>query len=763
MYNKIASIILNSGKNQNYAGEVFVAQPDSAKEKLAGKIFVLAELEGRKSDSQKIINFLVNFFDYNYYGDEKISQRDKVEGLNIENIFESVLARVNKGLLDFLLEEHLKLDPAKSNLTVGVVYENKLYFSNFGKNKAFLVYRRKGDYEIVNIETSASEGEDIINQDSDNYVGKVFSTVINGDIPEYSYFLFVNEALPEYLSNRELLNIITKLPPMVAAEQIKNSLQKINSFAPFLGIIVKSTLGLNFTEIAEEVEILNRVAGDSSPERGSSRNAHSSISHLNYTEQKTERMLAPSGIISPRKILKSLSSLFANILTRQPEDSQQVVKFYEEDSVAPIITEANELNRRKKEQLIREPFLIKDKLIFKRQTSDIIPNILKTLSALTIIFSPRFWVALYKNLLQRSKTLNNRDKALVGALMVALIILVVSVFAGISNHKTKVAQENFQKVIADINNKQEQVDSYLLYNNENGAILALNEADSLLKANSPVSAEQITEKESLLLKLREQRNKILKVAEITNFETVFTLVASSSEPIANSIILLKDRLYIPDNANKVLYTYGLKDASNNKISFDSALNLSSPALDGDNIYYFATDKIIKITDNILTSSEIGPEKLAADNIIQFYNNSLYLVSQQDNQIYKYKKSGNSYASRATWLKEAVGLNDASDLKIDISLWLAKSGGDPLELRQGKKTVFKADTINPTMRADKIMVTNKFIYLLDNLNKRLIVLNKNGTLNKQYLLNKEGMKDMAINEATKTAYILVGPIVYKFAL
>jgi len=308
MYNKIASIILNSGKNHNYAGEVFVSQPDSNKERLAGKIFVLAEMDGKKNETQKIINFLVNIFDYNYYGDEKILLRDKIEGLKIENIFETVLAKVNQGFAEFLQEEHLKISPSNTNLTLGVIYENKIYFSNYGKNKAFLIFRRKGDYEILNIESNVIEDSEATGSEVStvyNIAGsKIFSAVINGEIPAHSYFLFTNEALPEYVSNRELINIITKLPPMVAAEQIKNFLQKINSFAPFLGIIVKSTLGSGLNDLREESETAGQVAG-AGPARGvSTRNAHSSISHLNYTEQKTESMLAPAGIINIKKITK---------------------------------------------------------------------------------------------------------------------------------------------------------------------------------------------------------------------------------------------------------------------------------------------------------------------------------------------------------------------------------------------------------------------------------------------------------------------------
>ncbi len=70
MYNKISQIVLNSGR-ANGVSDVFVAQPDALKESLAGKIFIIAEIEGKKTDSHKILDFLIASLEDNYYNDEK--------------------------------------------------------------------------------------------------------------------------------------------------------------------------------------------------------------------------------------------------------------------------------------------------------------------------------------------------------------------------------------------------------------------------------------------------------------------------------------------------------------------------------------------------------------------------------------------------------------------------------------------------------------------------------------------------------------------
>jgi hypothetical protein len=69
---KIAQLILTPGKKANSISDIFIAQPDTAKEAMFGKIFILAEIEDNSSDSIKIINFVFEEINRNYYQNEKI-------------------------------------------------------------------------------------------------------------------------------------------------------------------------------------------------------------------------------------------------------------------------------------------------------------------------------------------------------------------------------------------------------------------------------------------------------------------------------------------------------------------------------------------------------------------------------------------------------------------------------------------------------------------------------------------------------------------
>jgi hypothetical protein len=233
MYYKLASILLNGTEQKNDTStEIFVAQTDSAKEALAGKVFMQLELNLKKSDALKLIEFIINYFTENYYNNERLLLREKMQSLKIEHIFEAALAKSNEALADFLEEEKIKFTPHNINAVIGVVHKDGIHFSTCGKVKALLLYKEKdktpdgakadGDgkasYKAMNI-ISKSEA----NSHSAQSNNKIFASVINGQIPKHAYLVFSNEALSEYISDQQLTSVVTKLPPVSAAEQIKKT------------------------------------------------------------------------------------------------------------------------------------------------------------------------------------------------------------------------------------------------------------------------------------------------------------------------------------------------------------------------------------------------------------------------------------------------------------------------------------------------------------------------------------------------------------
>lgn len=760
MYNKIASIILNSGKNQHYASEVFVSQPNSEKEKLAGKIFVLAEIEGKKNESQKIINFLINFFDYNYYGDDKLLLKESLSDVSIEDIFESVLAKINKGLLEFLQNEKLRIDPLKTNITLGIIYKNEIHFSNFGKNKTFLIFKKQGDYEMLNVESHIVDNENNSKNKEKTVNTKIFQSVINGKIPSESYFILINETLPEYLSNKELINIITKLPPMVAAEQIKNSLQRINSFAPFIGIIIKSTLGPVIRENEEDYDDNHNHIRDVYNEpaiNNPGKKAHNSISNLNYTEQKTEQMLSSAGTVSLKKIKRKIDSIFQNSLPQRVINSK-ITKLKNEDEDENKILIKNNYTK-------KDSFIIKDRLVFKKKKSSLIPKIGGFFKYLSVIFTTHFWLGSYKGIIKWIKSLNKKDKILISSLSLCFIILIVSIVITTNGQSVKIAKQNFDEVIASVNKKQDQIDAYLLYDNEDAAVSLLKDTASLLKDSVAITKEQEDEKQANIKKLSIQQDKIEKITEISNFDEVTNLKVYENQAKADSLALVNNNLYIADNYNGLIYLYNQKSKVVSDIDFKKeSSNLGFPTVSDDSLYYLSEDKIVAVTGKKIDTYKVLGDEFASDSPIAIYNNRLYLLDKINGQIYKYAKSGNTFSARAAWLKTDDNFSSVSDMQIDGKITLADTNSGPKRFfkNEDEKTI-RTPKINPDFRADQLILGETNLYFLDALNKRIVILDNNGDLIKQYRLVKDNIQDFSVDEANKNIYILSDSIIYKFSI
>lgn len=733
--------------------DVFVSQPDALKENLAGKLFVLAEIGGKKTDSRKIFNFVVSSLEDNYYNDEKILLRGKIEGLKIENIFEAALAKTNKNLLEFLGTEKLKFNPTATNITLGVIYESKLYFSTFGKNRSLLIYHRGEDFEVINVEASAADlaGESQTSDSQAAKASKLFSSVISGEIPVGSYFVFASEALPEYLSGKEMISIITKLPPIVAAEQIKNVLSKINTFVPFLGIIIKNTVGLAGQEAKEE------------PEENLS--AHTSISSLNYTEQKTEQMLAPAGLVSFSKISKGLKELIKNV--RPKANVRPKRSFRPEDDKKSATQQPLDLGKVKSLNLARaDSFMTKEKISFKRKNNQLDGYFTKIGAILSSLFSGRFWSGFSNNLRIWFRALNKKNRLLFVALFLVVVIFGVSLGVTSWNRRQRAAEDSFNSLVAQITDRENSIDTHLLYNDEDGSRQLLNEAQALLNSLPREKKYQQDAYANLLKKLQEQTDRIQKVVKVeTNLNNKVNDLSGLG---VTNLVWANKKIYAA--GGKTIYSIIPGSASSTRNEVAAASALSNPQVDNKGfINYWDTNKIVQfnLKTNQSSLTNISAALDSADGLTSFkiFNGNLYVIAKNKNQIYRYTKDKNGFGIKTDWLKDSVDLSQATDLAIDGNIYILKNSGEVLKLYKSQKAEYAAGPLSPALsNARKIVIGTKYVYVFDQTAKLLAVLGiKDGHLINQYQLSLNQPVDVAIDEAGRAAYFLDGEAIYKITL
>lgn len=753
---KLASLILAPPQKANYISEVFISQPDAAKEALAGKLFALIEIHSKKASDIKIINFLVNTLNYDYYQNEKMILRERLDSIKIEHIFESALAKTNKKLAEFLHSEKIKFNPSLANITVGVVYKDSLHFSSLGKNKALLIFKQKAatKYKLADISektNSASAKTQSLN--------KLFSNVLSGSLPPAGYFVICNETLPEYLSSKQLIDIITKLPPAGAVEQIKNLLLTINAYIPFLAIIIKNMTGLELSEIKKEPRQLSTSV---------------SIDNLNKTEAATEKLLTPAGVLKTKSWL------------------------------SPILSFTSSLSFKFNNKGGQKMFLLKDKIFLKKRPSWLsAKKLFKTLKIIIFYFI-NFFIIAYKTITDKEKLkefinnsisrvqasylaarrailetifwykkLNKKNKILFGIALICLVFFAQNLIWLTFKNKQVKTQDNYNMAVSTVEQKQNQIDASLLYGNEAGAKTLLDEVKILLDQLPRRSGEQKELFDKLSAKNSVQQEKITHVikieapVELANFSNL----NQAAQPL--NIILANGKIYAADSKLKSIYSLDLNNKlitaitdlkqPINKLEFPAKFSAKGG---DDKIYYFSLNNIVEFdtkTESIALLNIESNFNLNNTVDVKGFNSRLYFLDSKNNKIIRLNKGEAKFTGAYSWLAEAADLTDAVSLDIDGSIYVLKNDGNVLKITKGKIDNFKLEAIEPAISSPtKILVSpeQKYIYILEPVVKRLIIFDKSGKFLNQYLINGfNDLKDFMVDEVAKKLYFLNSTSVY----
>jgi hypothetical protein len=740
MFYKIAQLILTPSQKSSQLGEVYLAQPDAHKEGLAGRLFILIELPANASGGAKFINYLVGELTHNYYQNEKLILRERLSTIKIEHIFEAALAKTNKNLADFMQNPAIGFELRSINATVGVIFENELHFSIIGTNKAFLAYLNPKDEDGRDYRITEITGHSDSEPSTPIAVTKIFSNVINGQLPDKGYFIFSNEALPEYVSTKQLMEIVTTLSPVSAVEQLKNQLTKVNAYVSFLALIIKNTVG-QATSPTDRV-ILS----------GSSQN---SINSLNSTEQATERLLTPSGVIDFKTWLQK-SSRWLPKWGAPSTKSSKTGQLSISDRVASK-KRTGLFWLKKSFQIVLAFFLVLFDLIKG------VPKLFKFDSWRTKLGKARQRSA---ELLSWFGRLERKHQAIIVIVLVCLGFFVESLFTMKQRNDEQALRQNHQDSAKLIEQKETAVESSLIYKNEDGANQLLAEIKPLLD-QLPTSDPQYAE---LFKKYDQQTAKLRKESKTEPVETVnFTQLNPQAKP--DNLVLAGDLLIAADAANRSLYQYDLTAKSGtSKNGFGDAVSeLRMPVLDEKSVAYLSKDKVVEYdpaTEKFKQYAFNNTSSLDGVAGLAFYNDRLYLLNRTDRQIHRYGKAGSSFTNGSAWLKQPAGeLGSAASLSIDSSIFVLSEGGQVYKYLRGEAEPFTVAKIQPPVaKAAKLFVSDQKILIFEPAAKRIITLDKSGGFVKQSTFaGLSDPRDAAFASDGSKAYILSGSSAWEISL
>jgi hypothetical protein len=344
------------------------------------------------------------------------------------------------------------------------------------------------------------------------------------------------------------------------------------------------------------------------------------------------------------------------------------------------------------------------------------------------------------------KDLPRAKKFFLATAVIFFLLLIINVTFASKNGQKKAELENYRNQYSQIEQKLIQTNTMLILNDQDKAIVAINEARAGLNS-IPVKKELQEERQNIETQLVELERNVGKVVD-AEVSTVLTL----SDKEVDRIVQSDGNFYLFNRVIGKVYPL-----SGDRLGTETNTNLT------DLKYVSADENGLAFTDksNSLYSLEYGnpvparESNLTSNNVgLVLYGNPTraYTIDQQGGQV-TYLTLGGS-ASFANYLKQTTDLGSALDLSIDGSVYVLHSNKIQKFL-SGTEQAFANPGFSYSKQS-RIYSDQTNIYVMDPDLKRILVFDKNGGLKAQLSSsNFTELRDMAPAGDGQRIYLLNG--------
>ena len=699
-----------------------------------GRLFGIFEINTPSRENAQILTQLISDLEETYY-----SQIDN--GLEVEQSLERTLAEINQKFTRLITEKKIYLVgnlneftiKEKINLAVGVLFESQLYISYLNNIGIFLVHKTKQDYKLIDIKKIAPEDK---NQPDQQNVAKIFANLIAGELMPQDYLFLCNSSFLNSVSLERIQKIITSLPLHKAAEYFKNSLLQFEGHN-FAAIMIKNSL----------VDTMATKAISSSL---------TSITELNTTETSTENLLEPSFWSNLKALPAFLNNLIGGKEGKNKEQNIEAVK-YEATANAKSLS-SNPL--KKSGDFIS---LKLKKVIYRLGMKT--PRLNEKFNNLKIFL--RLKIAYFGNSL---KKIPNLSKILLIAAIFLIILFIYSTSYFKNQQVKNEHSKEFDNVAAQIEEKRNQAESDLIYNNEDKARTEIADAQNLLVSLKIESKSQKDKQAELSQSIDVVVAKLRHITMINEPILIADLGAQQANNIdVKNLIYKNGNILAFDSINNFAYRINLDnqkiDKFNSNLS-DMGQIAKANNIDDKSLIYTDKNSFYQFNNNF---SPLDVSLPANSKIIDYANylGRLYIIDLNSNQIYRLSQTPTGYGPSAAWLKDTLDLKNIVSMSIDTNIWLLENTGQIFKFNKGKKQSFSLKNVDPQLETPLQIFTNdetNYIYILEPKNKRIIVTDKEGNLITQYYSPSfDNLKAFATLEKEKKMFVINDNKIYFFNL
>lgn len=453
---------------------------------------------------------------------------------------------------------------------------------------------------------------------------------------------------------------------------------------------------------------------------------------LESAEKKADSLKSASGFLEDGDIIILQTKQFANIISAATlsEFLDNLPPAETAENIAPLVHEKEESGAAAIIINYKSPLGINESVVApeEEEIKEEKPAFTKKLKISDNLKSFLTKIKLPKNL-----EINHSRKVILTVVVVIVIVFAGSVFFAVKKQQDTKIQALFNQIYPEASKKYE-------------------EGQGLLDLNQNLARDSFSKAKKLLEEGKDKFGKNSKEEK-----QILALLAKVNSSLESSS--------------------GIKESSAKEVSAGESFYLSAQlkntaiyfSYDDKNIYGLTSDAVYSLDKEGKNKKQIIKNDRAwEDGVALFpYFGNIYVLDKKQNQILKFVAGSLGFSKVNYFSDTKPNFSNAVSLAIDSSIYVLSSNGTIDKFTKGKTDSFSISGLdmpfkNPTRIYTNI--NNDNIYVLDNGNSRIVILDKNGAYKAQYKADIiKTAKDFDVFEKDKKIFVLSSGKIYQIDL
>lgn len=701
---------------------VWVAHPTPSEDAALGTLVAVISIDGNDRLNHDVISIIQEELRTNYY---------TLIELPPDVAFERALQRTNQRLHELVLEGISQWLP-RAHIVVGAIAGHRMLVTTVGSMQAYLI-RHERLHDMLGGPTGAAA----------NPV-RVFDHVVTGDLKPGDRVLFSTPSLLEYFSLEKIRRTLLDFPPHQAVRTLETTLLGVEPRVAF------GSLALQFESAPDEARVARAttVAGLNAPMR--------SMEELVNRERSTEALLSPSIWPSIKDIAQQVgagtSHFIRTVLFRRPQKRH-------------VQPDATAVQRPRPSSGVLRQFRSRLAMVRPSRPTVSLPNWTSNRNRLS-------WSGLIGRIVAWFRTLGRQQRlatlVIAGSVFAIAVTILIQLQPGAA-----VTGTDQTATIQEITDRFTQADAAVLFGGDELVQEHVDALQTLIAGLPDRRATDRQKKQDFERRLQGLESRLARVETVTSPVTVAD-VRSLTGHDPRQLYVLGQNVVTADPDSGTVSVTNLDESSDPSIvtnSLDTGrIRTGTPV--SPTAIIFVTNRSTFVEVNVAGESwrpidaEI-PNREALIQSLGYYQNRVYALDIQGDEIYRFARSANSLGTGVAWVRDAVDFAEARGVAVDGSIYVLRPAGLVEQYFGGRRNDFQLASITPRLEEPTRLWTDETsnrIYLVEPKQRRVAVFTKDGQLVRQYRSDAwRDLRDAVAVESAKELYILNGKSIQRISL